>query len=341
MNFQTGISLKPYNTFGLDTRAKLLVEVTDLEMLKRVLKSKEAKENPILLLGGGSNVLLCKDFDGLVIINQIEGLEVISKTDQHVVIEILSGSVWHDTVLHCVQQNWGGIENMSLIPGSVGAAPMQNIGAYGVELKDVFISLKALNLTTLELEEFDHSACKFAYRESVFKRSLKGAYFIHSITIQLTVGEHKTNTSYGDIENTLKEMNINPQDARIKDISLAVIQIRQSKLPDPKVLGNSGSFFKNPIIEEDRFKALKARFPDIKGYTVPTGVKVPAGWLIESLGWKGKRVGNTGSHAKQALVLVNYGEAKGSEIKSLAMEIISSVAATYQIDLTPEVNIIE
>lgn len=341
MNFQTGKSLKPYNTFGLDTRAKLLVEVTNLAMLKGVLNSKEAKENPILFLGGGSNVLLCNDFDGLVIINRIEGLEVISKTDQHVVIEVLSGTNWHDTVLHCVQQNWGGIENMSLIPGSVGAAPMQNIGAYGVELKDVFISLKALNLATLEIEEFDNPACQFGYRESVFKRTLKGNYFIYSITLQLTIGTHQTNTSYGDIESTLKEMNINPLEASIKDISLAVTQIRQSKLPDPNVLGNSGSFFKNPIIEEDHFNTLKARFPDIKGYPVPNGVKVPAGWLIESLGWKGKRVGNTGSHAKQALVLVNYGDAKGVEIKTLAMEIISSVAATYQINLTPEVNIIE
>lgn len=341
MNFQTEASLKPYNTFGLDTRSKLLIEVDNLEMLKAVLLSQEAQENPILFLGGGSNVLLCNDYSGLTIINRIDGLEILSKTKEHVVIEIRSGSNWHETVMHCVAQNWGGIENLSLIPGSIGAAPMQNIGAYGVELKDVFVSLKALNLETLELEEFSREACQFGYRESVFKRNLKGKYFIYSITIQLNTGMHQTNTCYGDIEGTLNAMNISPAEATIQEVSAAVIQIRQSKLPDPKDLGNSGSFFKNPVITKEHFNSLQERFPGIKGYPVINGVKVPAGWLIESLGWKGKRVGNTGSHAKQALVLVNYGEAKGAEIKSLAMEIISSVSKTYQIDLNPEVNIIE
>jgi len=341
VNLQSNVSLREYNTFGLDTFAKLFIEVASLSALQEVLESAEAKANPILFLGGGSNVLLCSDFDGLVIINQIKGLQVIKEENGKVVLDIKSGSVWHDTVIHCVQQGWSGIENLSLIPGSVGAAPMQNIGAYGVELKDVFLSLKALNLETLQLEEFDKEACQFGYRESVFKRALKGKYFIFSIRIELAIKNYQTNTSYGDIENTLRTMNIQPEKANIKDISDAVIKIRSSKLPNPKELGNSGSFFKNPIVTEDHFSMLQSKFPNIKGYPVDHGVKVPAGWLIENLGWKGKRVGNTGSHAKQALVLVNYGNAKGEEIKALAFQIIADVKATYQIALNPEVNIID
>ena len=341
MQFEQHISLKAYNTFGLDTRAKLFIVVNTLDELKEALSSKEAKENTILFLGGGSNVLLCKDFDGLVILNSIKGLIVLNENDDKIQLELLSGSNWHESVIHCVNNNWGGIENMSFIPGSVGAAPMQNIGAYGSELKDVFLSLKALNLDSLELETFTHKECQFGYRESVFKRHLKGKYFIYSIQIELKKSNYITNTSYGDIEQTLLSQNIAPKHATIKEVSDAVIAIRQSKLPNPAELGNSGSFFKNPIITEKQFNDLKQQFEQIKGYPVEKGVKVPAGWLIESLGWKGKRVGNTGSHAKQALVLVNYGNAKGEEIKQLAFDIIYSVKKTYNIQLEPEVNILE
>lgn len=341
MKFIQNQSLKSYNTFGLDTKAKYLVEVSSLEELISVLQSDLAAQNNSLFLGGGSNVLLCSDIDGLVIINRIKGIEVLNETANSVQLKTYSGNNWHQLVLHCVSKGFGGIENLSLIPGSVGAAPMQNIGAYGVELKDVFISLEALNLETLALEKYDNIKCTFGYRESVFKRELKGKYFIYSVTLSLTKNHHNTNTSYGDIESTLKSKKISPKNASIEEISDAVIEIRQSKLPDPLVLGNSGSFFKNPVISIEHFEQLQQSFPDIKGYPGEKGVKVPAGWLIESLGWKGKQVGNTGCHAKQALVLVNYGNAVGAEIKKLAFDIIKSVKDTYQIDLEPEVNIIE
>lgn len=341
MNFKHNSSLKAYNTFGLDVNASYLIEVNTLEELKEVLKSEIAKTNITYFLGGGSNILLCKDIKGLVVINKIDNYTILNENNNEVQLKVFSGMIWHKLVLECVHNNWGGIENLSLIPGSVGAAPMQNIGAYGVELKDVFSSLEALNLETLELEEFTNEQCKFGYRESVFKRALKNKYFIYSVTLNLTKNNHKTNTSYGDIERILVEENIEPKQASIKQISDAVIAIRQSKLPDPAELGNSGSFFKNPIISSEQFDALKIQFKDIKGYPVPNGVKVPAGWLIESLGWKGKRIGNTGSHAKQALVLVNYDNAKGWEVKKLAMDIIESVKDQYNIQLEPEVNIIE
>jgi UDP-N-acetylmuramate dehydrogenase len=252
---------------------------------------------------------------------------------------VASGENWHDLVLYCIENNFGGLENMSLIPGSVGAAPMQNIGAYGKEIKDVLTYVGAVEIETLKKVRFTNEACKFGYRESIFKKAAKGKYFITDIGIRLTKKDHKLNTSYGDIENYLQEGNItNPT---IRDVSNAVIAIRQSKLPDPAVLGNSGSFFKNPIIEQAHFDTLKIKFPDIKSYPTPDGkVKVPAGWLIESLGWKGKRVGNTGSHVKQALVLVNYGGAQGNEVHALAKDIQKSVLDTYQIRLDMEVNLI-
>ena len=292
-----------------------------------------------MFLGGGSNVLLCNDYAGLVIRNAIKGKQIVHEDDDHVLLKVYSGESWHETVMYCVERNWGGIENLSLIPGTVGAAPMQNIGAYGVELEQVFDHLEAFNLHTFELETFNKSQCAFGYRESVFKRQLKGQYFIYSVTFKLNK-KPSIHADYGDIQAILNEKGLSPETAGIKDVSDAVIHIRQSKLPDPKVLGNSGSFFKNPQITIEHFEALKIQFPDIKGYPQNDGMKVPAGWLIEQCEWKGKRVGNTGSHAKQALVLVNYGGATGSEIYQLAQDIIQSVADKFTIHLEPEVNIV-
>ena len=275
-------------------------------------------------------MLLCNDYPGLLIRNAIKGLQIVHEDDDHVLLRVYSGESWHETVMYCVERNWGGIENLSLIPGTVGAAPMQNIGAYGVELEQVFDQLEALNLNTLELETFNKTQCAFGYRESVFKRQLKGQYFIYSVTFKLSK-KPIIHADYGDIQAILNEKGLSAETAGIKDVSDAVIHIRQSKLPDPKVLGNSGSFFKNPQITKEHFEALKLQFPDIKGYPQNDGIKVPAGWLIEQCGWKGKRVGNTGSHAKQALVLVNYGGATGTEIYQLAQDIIKSVSDKFSI----------
>ncbi len=292
-----------------------------------------------MFLGGGSNVLLCNDYNGLLIRNAIKGKQIVREDDEHVFLKVYSGENWHDTVMYCVERNWGGIENLSLIPGTVGAAPMQNIGAYGVELEQVFDQLEAFNLQSFELETFNKAQCAFGYRESVFKRQFKGQYFIYSVTFKLSK-KPSIHVDYGDIQAVLNEKGLSPETTSIKDVSAAVIQIRQSKLPDPKVLGNSGSFFKNPQISKEHFEALKLQFPDIKGYPQNDGIKVPAGWLIEQCGWKGKRVGNTGSHAKQALVLVNYGGATGAEIFQVAQDIIKSVSDKFSIHLEPEVNIV-
>ncbi len=328
------LSLKNYNTFGLDVVAKEVVFLTDLKQLENIHELKNA-----MFIGGGSNILLTQNIDRTVIINQTKGICTVTEDEDHIELAIASGEDWHQLVLHCIENDFGGIENMSLIPGSVGAAPMQNIGAYGKEIKDVLTYVEAVNLDTLTIERFTNEECEFGYRESIFKKAAKGQYFISSIGIRLTKRDHKLNTSYGDIENYLAERCFTYP--TIRDISNAVIAIRQSKLPDPAKLGNSGSFFKNPVIEPTHFEKLKENFPEIKSYPTPEGkVKVPAGWLIESLGWKGKRVGNTGSHAQQALVLVNYGEANGQEVYELAKAIQKSVQDTYQITLEMEVNVI-
>jgi len=337
LNFQHHISLQPYNTFGLNVNAKVFCSVNNLESLKQALALNTEKQT--LIIGGGSNLLLTQNYDGLVILNQIKGIEIITETNNEVIVKAYSGENWHAFVLYCIENNWAGVENLSLIPGTVGAAPMQNIGAYGIELENVFESLEALNLETLTLETFNKNECEFGYRESVFKRKLKGKYFIHSVTFKLNK-QAALNIDYGDILNTLLAQNIEPAKATILQVSNAVIQIRESKLPNPKVLGNSGSFFKNPTITQQHFETLKIQFPEIKGYEQTNGVKVPAGWLIEQCGWKGKRIGNTGSHAKQALVLVNYGNANGNEVRELALQIIESVKHKYGITLEPEVNII-
>lgn len=330
----TNTSLKDYNTFGISARAKEIILLTNLKQLEDIPNLSEC-----FFIGGGSNILLTGDVDRTVIVNKTRGICTITEDDDHIELAVASGENWHDFVLWCIDKNYGGIENMSLIPGSVGAAPMQNIGAYGKETKDILTYVGAVNLNTLEKVRFTHEECEFGYRESIFKKAAKGKYFITEIGVRLTKQNHQLNTSYGDIENWLADRDITAP--TIRDVSNAVIAIRRSKLPDPAELGNSGSFFKNPIINHEHFDVLKAKFPEIKSYPAGKGkVKVPAGWLIESLGWKGKRVGNTGSHAKQALVLVNYGGAQGNEVHALALDIQKSVLDTYQIHLDMEVNLV-
>ena len=337
MKIQENISLKPYTTFGIDKKAKFFTRVSTLAELKLALISAKENQSPVLILGGGSNILLTKDVEGLVIKLEIKGVQVVKEDENHLWIEVGAGEVWHELVLHSIAQNWAGLENLSLIPGTVGASPMQNIGAYGVEIKDVFHSLQAMHRDTLEIHSFDAEACQFGYRESVFKQSLKDQYVITSVTFCLS----KTpafRLDYGAIQEVLQANGV--QHPTLREVSDAVIQIRQSKLPDPKEIGNAGSFFKNPTIPSSQFEQLKAHYPALPGYPSSEGIKVAAGWLIEQTGWKGKRIGDVGVHAKQALVLVNYGDGTGEEIKSLSEQVQASVMEKFGIQLQAEVNFI-
>lgn len=338
MIVQKDVQLKPYNTFGIEATAKYFVEVSSIEQLKEVLQSPDYQSTERLVLGGGSNMLLTKDFEGLVIKIAIKGFEVVEENEDNIWIKAGAGVVWHDLVMHCVNQNYAGMENLSLIPGTVGAAPMQNIGAYGVEIKEVFEELQALEIATGEIRTFDKTTCNFGYRESIFKHEAKGKYIILNVTFKLSK-KPTFHVEYGAIKDTLAEMGVT--EMSIKTISDAVIHIRQSKLPNPAEIGNAGSFFKNPEIPNSQFEALKAQFPTIPSYPVSdTNTKVPAGWLIEQAGWKGQRFGNVGVHAKQALVLVNYGGGKGEEIKDLSQKIQTSVKEKFGIQLSAEVNFI-
>jgi UDP-N-acetylmuramate dehydrogenase len=330
-------SLKKYNTFGLDVTADYFTSIHSIEDLIHVLQDKQYATMPKMFLGGGSNVLLTKDYRGLIIHNCLNGIEVVKRDDAFVYVKAASGEGWHDFVLYCIDKGFGGVENMSLIPGSVGAGPMQNIGAYGVEMKDVFYELEALNLSSLQVEKFSNVDCKFGYRESVFKNEKKGQYFIVAVTFRLSLNP-TVNTTYGAIQQQLKAMNV--ENPTIKNVSDAVIAIRSSKLPNPAVLGNSGSFFKNPEISTTEYERLRNEFPNVVGYPTNAGYKLAAGWLIEQCGWKGKVVGNCGSHKDQALVLVNYGNATGDEIYQLALAIQDSVFEKFQVRIVPEVNII-
>ena len=335
MNIQENISLKAYNTFGIAKNARFFVIAKSITELKDALSwAKDQKINS-LILGGGSNILLTQDQDALVIKIEIEGIVIVQEDENFLWVEVGAGVNWHQFVLTSIDNNWAGIENLSLIPGTVGASPMQNIGAYGVEIKDVFARLKALNRDSLKLEEFDADQCQFGYRESVFKHELKGKYVICSVTFKLKkVPEF--HTEYGAIQETLQASGI--KELSLRAISDAVIQIRQSKLPDPKEIGNSGSFFKNPTISAQQFEALRDKYPTIPSYPNEDGVKVPAAWLIEQCEWKGKRFGEIGVHSKQPLVLVNYGNGDGKEIKNLALKIQQSVFDKFQIEIHPEVN---
>lgn len=337
MNILENVSLKPFNTFGLDAKAHRYADIQELDTLRQILQKH--RDSDYFILGGGSNMLLTKDIDALVLHINLKGISVIEERENSVLIEAKAGENWHDFVLYCITKNYGGVENLSLIPGNVGTAPIQNIGAYGVELKDVFHSCKALNIETQELHTFTKDDCNFGYRESVFKQNLKGKYIITSVCFELTTSNHKLNTSYGAITTELERYQISHP--KISDVSKAVISIRQQKLPDPNEIGNSGSFFKNPVISKTDFDKLKDQFSEIPHYIVSEKeMKVPAGWLIETAGFKGKRFGNYGVHNKQALVLVNHGDASGKDILRLARLIQKTVSRLFNIDLETEVNII-
>lgn len=340
LNIQSYVSLKPYNTFGIDASTRYWVDISHENDLQTLLNLTDFIDTPKLILGGGSNVLLCHNFDGLVVKISIQGINVVREDDAHIYLTVGAGVNWHSLVQFCVQQGYAGMENLSLIPGTVGAAPMQNIGAYGVELEQVFESLTAVHILTGEKRTFNHADCAFGYRESVFKRELKGQYIITSVTFQLD--RHPIfHTRYGAIQETLAEMGISESNLSIKAISEAVIRIRRSKLPDPAQIGNAGSFFKNPEIPKVQFDALQANYPAVPGYRIGDDiVKVPAGWLIEQAGWKGYRSGDAGVHAKQALVLVNYGKATGDEILNLSKQVQESVLAKFGVAISPEVNVV-
>ena len=342
MQIHKNFNLKSYNTFGIEAHCAAFAEVTSVEEAQVVLSEKQM---PIQLLGGGSNVLFLEEFyNRFFIKNSIGGIKIVEYTEgghsenpNAVLVEIGGGVNWHEFVLWAIDNDLAGVENLSLIPGTVGAAPIQNIGAYGVELKDVFVKLEALNLQSLDIQIFTKEDCQFGYRNSVFKNEFKDQYLITKVFLTLEKKPKELKMSYGDISKTLKEKGI--ENPTIRDISIAVIAIRKSKLPDPSLIGNAGSFFKNPTIMKAQFDALKIQFPNIVGYPNDTeGVKVAAGWLIEQCGWKGKRLGNVGVHERQALVLVNYGGGKGLEIKDLSQKIQAAVFDKFQIQLMPEVN---
>lgn len=337
MEIQSNFSLKKYNTFGIEVSARQFVAVHSITELKTILQ--ENKNEKKFILGGGSNMLLTKDIDALVIHIDLKGKKITKEDDDFVWVESQAGEVWHDFVLWTIDNNFGGLENMSLIPGNVGTTPVQNIGAYGAEIKDTFVSCDAMNIATQEIKTFTNEECNFGYRESIFKNEVKDQYIITSVVFRLTKRNHKINTSYGDILAELAKNNIS--EPTLKDVSNAVIAIRQSKLPDPKELGNSGSFFKNPIVLKSDFEKIHQKFPEMKFYEVSeTEVKVPAGWLIEQAGFKGKRFGDAGVHKNQALVLVNYGNATGQEILAVSKEVQKTVFETFGIHIEAEVNVI-
>lgn len=337
MEIQNNFSLKNYNTFGIEAKAKQFIAVHSVAELKNVLEQN--KLNTKFILGGGSNMLLTKDIEALVIHIDLKGKKIIAEDDDFVWVESQAGETWHEFVLWTIDKNFGGLENMSLIPGNVGTTPVQNIGAYGTEIKDTFISCDALSIANQETKKFTNEECLFGYRESIFKNVAKDQYVITSVVFKLTKRNHKINTSYGDITAELAKNNIiNPT---LKEVSNAVITIRQSKLPDPKELGNSGSFFKNPILLKSDFEKIHQQFPEMKYYDISeTEVKVPAGWLIEQAGFKGKRFGNAGIHKNQALVLVNYGNATGQEILNISKDIQETILNTFGIQIEAEVNVI-
>lgn len=332
-------SLKEYNTFGVDVSAQYLAAASTLEDLRSVIDFAKSNSLPILMLGGGSNVLFTKSFEGVAVQINLKGIDEEILNDDEVLVKAQAGENWHSFVQYCLQKNYGGLENLSLIPGNVGTSPMQNIGAYGTEIRDTFDSCLVLNLETLETEEFSHEKCRFGYRDSIFKQEGKGKYIILEVSFRLSRRNHKIKAGYGAIQSELENMGvINPG---IQEISTAVINIRNSKLPDPKVLGNAGSFFKNPTIPAEQFRGVQEKFPEIPNYPGSDLVKVPAGWLIEQCGWKGKQIGNVACHELQALVIVNKtGKASGKEIFDFSSMIIDSVKDKFGIELEREVNII-
>lgn len=338
MEIFSDFNLRPFNTFHVPARAAKLARFRNVEELRNLLAHPDLQGLPRLVLGGGSNVLFTRDWPGVVLLNEIAGVELLLDTDDAVIVRAGAGMVWHDFVSYCVDQGWGGLENLSLIPGRVGAAPMQNIGAYGVEIKEPFHHLEALRISDGEVVRFDTAACRFGYRESFFKREGKGQYIILSVAFQLNK-QPKLHTHYGSIKAELDKRGITTP--TIRDVSDAVIAIRRSKLPDPQVLGNAGSFFKNPVVPAEVAERIKAEHPDLSAYPAGDGqVKLAAGWLIEKAGWKGFREGNIGVHKDQALVLVNYGNSNGIAIYDLSTRVLESVKEQFGVELEREVNII-
>lgn len=339
MTIQENVSLQPYHTFGIDVSARYFTSFRTLDELEEILTHHQLQTiNDKLILGGGSNILFTKNFDGVVLRNEIGGIEVVSEDEEYYYVQAGAGENWHQFVLYCIEHNYAGVENLSLIPGSVGASPMQNIGAYGVEIKDVFYQLEAYHQKERIVRTFSLSECAFGYRESVFKHQYNNQFIILNVTYKLRK-KPIFNTSYGAINQELERMGV--KELSIKAISDAVIHIRTSKLPDPKQIGNAGSFFKNPTIPKHKLHELERRFTHIPSYPVNEEyVKVPAGWLIEQCGWKGYRKGDAGCYSKQALVLVNYGHATGNEIYELSEAILQSVEKKFGIRLDREVNIV-
>jgi len=337
MNILENISLKDYNTFGIDVKAKAAAEIINENDLLEVLSLNEFKDSEKLVLGCGSNILFTRDFNGLVIKNTIPGINIVDEDELTVLVEAGAGVIWHDLVQYCVDNDFGGIENLALIPGTVGAAPIQNIGAYGQELKDRFFSLKGISLDDYKIKKYFNKECKFGYRDSIFKNELRGKFIITYVTLRLEKNP-VISIDYASIKEELDKLNLNR--VTIKDVSNVICGIRRKKLPDPAVFGNAGSFFKNPEINAYQLDELKKNYPGIAWYKMDNGqVKLAAAWLIEKCGWKGKRIGNVGSHSMQPLVLVNYGGATGKEIINLALEIKKSVYEKFGITLHAEVNI--
>ena len=338
MNIIENYPLLKLNTFGVDVKAKYFTSINTINELIELTKTNVFKNLALLILGGGSNILFTKDFDGLVILNNIKGKEIIDQNQQSIFLKIGAGENWHELVMYCVDNGWGGIENLSLIPGNTGTAPMQNIGAYGVEIKETFIELEALEISSGKIVKFNNSDCEFGYRESVFKNKMKNQYIILNTTLELKKNP-VLNINYGDVKAILESQNI--KNPAIKEVSNAIISIRQSKLPDPKKIGNSGSFFKNPIVSLNQLELIKKKYPNVVNYEINENeFKIAAGWLIERAGWKGKKFNNYGIHEKQALVLVNYGLANGMEIFELSEKIILDIKDKFGITLEREVNII-
>lgn len=338
MQIQENISLKPFNSFGINARAKYFAAFGSLDDLEQILLHRQVNNEQPFILGGGSNVLFTDDVQGLVLKNDMKGISLFREDADHYYVKASAGENWHRFVCYCIEHGYAGLENLSLIPGYVGASPMQNIGAYGVEIKDVFHELEAYDLYEKKVQLFNGPDCAFGYRESIFKTVYKGKYVILNVTFRLNK-RPVFNTSYGAVEQELLKMKV--QELSISAISEAVIRIRSSKLPDPAVIGNAGSFFKNPVTSLTRYVELKESHPGISGF--PAGkdmMKLAAGWLIEQCGWKGYRVGDAGCYEKQALVLVNYGGAKGKDIFNLSQAIIDSVFAKFQVTLEREVNIV-
>lgn len=339
MKIQEKYSLKDLNTFGVDVSAKYFAEVNDVDDLKYAIEFAKINHFEILFLGGGSNILFTEDFGGLVIKLNLKGISEEFLNENEVLVTAKAGENWHEFVQFCLSENYGGLENLSLIPGNVGTSPMQNIGAYGTEIKDTFVKCKVLNIETLEIEEFNKEECGFGYRDSIFKREGKGKYVILEVTFKLSTKNHQIKTEYGAIKNELDKLGI--ENPTIQDVSRAVISIRQSKLPDPQILGNAGSFFKNPTIPPQQFTEVQNSYPQMPNYPNGEMVKIPAGWLIEQCGWKGKQIGNVASHELQALVIVNKtGNATGKEIYDFSTMIIESVKDKFGIGLEREVNIV-